>query len=205
LWRPGREPIVIAGAFVAFARGEEGPGQAGDRAFVGAAATRETEPLASVVIRSRAGSPYRPGLLAAREGLPLAAAIRALLATGVRPDVVLVDATGRDHPRRAGLALHLGAVLDLPSVGVTQRALLATGDPPPDDAGASSPLTIGGDVVGRWFRPHAHVRPIAVHAAWRTDDAVAVEVVRRATGTARTPEPLRLARIVARTARSAGG
>ncbi|HEY8236284.1 MAG TPA: endonuclease V, partial [Gaiellaceae bacterium] len=74
-----------------------------------------------------AGNAYEPGLLALREGPVLETAVRALTA---RPDALLVDATGRDHPRRAGLALQLGAILDLPSVGVTHRPLLADGDWP---------------------------------------------------------------------------
>jgi deoxyribonuclease V len=117
-------------------------------------------------------------------------------------DVVLVDATGRDHPRGAGLALHLGAVLDVPTVGVTHRPLLARGALPPDELGASAPLTIDGAVVGEWLRTKAGARPLAVHAAWRTVPAVAVEVVRRCRDDARTPEPLRLARVAARTERS---
>lgn len=201
-WRPAAGPLVAAGAFVAFARGQEGPGHAGDHAFVGAAATRDTEPLVHVVVPGRAPAPYSAGHLAAREGAMLEAAVRALLATGVPVDVLLVDGTGRDHPRRAGLALHLGAVLDVPSVGVTHRPLLASGSEPPAGAGASSPLVLDGDVVGRLLRTQDGVRALAVHAAWRTDEAVAVDVVRRVTARARTPEPLRLARTAAREARA---
>ncbi len=201
-WRPGPDSILAAGVFVAFARGQQGPGAAGDAAFVGAAATRDTTAVGGVVVEGRAGAPYRPGYLAAREGALIEAALRELLAIGVTPDVVLVDATGRDHHRRAGLALHVGAVLDVPTVGVTHRPLLATGPEPPDVAGAETELSIDGVVVGRWLRVHRHVRPVAVHAAWRTDDLVAVDVVRRVTAGARTPEPLRLARMVARETRA---
>lgn len=201
-WSPDPHGIVAGGAFVAFARGEQGPGRPGDRAHIGAAATRDTEELARLVVTGRAGASYAPGLLAAREGRMLEAAIRALLATGVEPDVVLVDATGRDHPRRAGMALHLGVVLDVPTVGVTHRPLLATGPDPPDERGASTELRLGGDVVGRWLRTRAGVRPVAVHAAWRTDDRTAADVVMRVVADARTPEPLRLARTAAREARA---
>jgi deoxyribonuclease V len=202
LWRPGPDPLVAAAGFVAFVRGEQGPGQAGDRAFVGAAATLGTAEMARAVVEGDAPAPYQAGLLAAREGALLEAALRALGATGVDPDVVLVDATGRDHPRQAGLAMHLGAVLGVPTIGVTHRPLLATGATPPDEAGASSELLIGGVVVGRWLRTQRGVRPLAVHAGWRTDDQGAVEVVMRLTASARTPEPLRLARMVAREERA---
>jgi deoxyribonuclease V len=202
MWSPGPGPLVIGGVFVAFARGEQGPGRAGDRAVVGAAATEDTEPLASVVVDGRAMAPYHPGVLAAREGALLEAAARALGDDGVELDVLLVDATGRDHPRRAGLALHLGEVLGLPTVGVTHRPLLACGLEPAGEVGSWTELTLDGDVVGRWVRTRPGVRPLAVHSAWRTDPATAMTVVLRATATARTPEPLRLARTAAREARS---
>jgi deoxyribonuclease V len=203
LWHPRPGPIVAGGLFVAFARGEQGPGHAGDRAHVGAAATSDTTELVRVTVEGRAGAAYVPGLLAAREGAMLEAGIRALQAAGVTLDVLLIDATGRDHPRGVGLALHIGAVVDIPTVGVTHRPLLASGPEPDDRAGASTELVLAGAVVGRWLRTQQGVRPIAVHAAWRTDDRTAVEVVQRVTAAARTPEPLRVARMAAREARSA--
>jgi deoxyribonuclease V len=119
------------------------------------------------------------------------------------PDVLLVDATGRDHPRGAGLALHLGAVLDLPTVGVTHRPLLAEGDWPPDERGWGSPLVLEGEPVGYWVRTRVATRPLAVHAAWRTDPDTAASVVTWSSR-ARTPEPLRQARRRAREARAQG-
>src|SRR5262245_64349768 len=121
-----------------------------------------------------AGATYEPGLLALRIGAILERTVRGLPKP---PDVLLVDATGRDHPRRAGLALHLGAVLDLPTVGVTHRPLLAAGEEPADEAGASSPLCYGDAEVARWLRTRRGARPIAVHAGWRTDTTTAVAVV----------------------------
>ncbi|HEX9376922.1 MAG TPA: endonuclease V [Actinomycetota bacterium] len=76
-----------------------------------------------------------------QRGPLLESALRALKAV---PDVVLVNATGRDHPRRAGLALHLGAALDLPTVGVTERPLMATAGEPGPDPGAASPGPLPG-------------------------------------------------------------
>jgi deoxyribonuclease V len=199
-WRPDPDAdLVIGGCFVAFMRGEAGPGHPGDRAFVGAAATSGARVVAEAVVDGVAGASYEPGLLALREGPMLAAAVEAL---DVRPDVLLVDATGRDHPRRAGLAVHLGAVLDLPSVGVTHRALRAQGAQPGPDAGATSPLVLDGVEAARWVRTRRGVRPVVAHAGWRTDVDVAVDVVRRAVVAARTPEPLRLARQAARRARA---
>jgi len=184
----------VGGVFVCFARGGSGPGQTGDPAWAAASVGRE-----AAVVPGHAGAPYEPGLLARREGALLEAAVRALPQP---PGVLLVDATGRDHPQRAGLALHLGAVLDLPTVGVTHRPLVAEGEWPPDERGARSPLTVDGELVGDWLRTRAGTRPLAVHAAWRTDPETAAEVV-LATCRARTPEPLRQARRRAREARAA--
>jgi deoxyribonuclease V len=157
--------------------------------------------LAHATVAGRAGAAYAPGLLALREGPSLEAAVRSL---AVRPDVLLVDATGRDHPRRAGLALQLGAVLDLPTVGVTHRPLCAHGAWPEDVRGATTPLLLEDDRVGAWMRTRPRTRPLAVHAGWRTDADTAIEVVLRATFGKRTPEPLRQARRLARTARARG-
>jgi deoxyribonuclease V len=197
-FQPGPQ-LLVGGCFVAWMPGSAGPGRAGDRALVAAVVCDGPRVVAEVLVPAVAGAPYQPGLLARREGPGLDAAVRAL---AVRPDVLLVDATGRDHPRRAGLALHLGAVLDLPTVGVTHRPLLARGDEPGPARGDFSPLELDGDEVGRWVRTRAGVRPVVAHAAWRTDSRTAVEVVLAATDRARTPEPLRQARTLARTTRS---
>jgi deoxyribonuclease V len=184
---------VVAGVFVCFARGAHGAGARGDLGHAAAAAAGATARVAGP-----AGGPYEPGLLALREGALLETAVRALPR---RPDVLLVDATGRDHPRRAGLALHLGAVLDLPTIGVTHRPLLATGDFPAGERGAHAPLRIGEEVVAFWLVTRAATRPLAVHPAWRTDAATARALV-LAVAETRTPEPLRAARRAARTARA---
>ncbi len=198
-WRPGPAEPAVGGCFVAYLPGEAGPGRAGDRAWVGAVATVAGRLVAQAVVPGVAGAPYVPGLLALREGPMLAASVRALER---RPDVLLVDATGRDHPRRAGLALHLGAVLDMPTVGVTHRPLRAAGAEPGPRRGDWSPLELDGEEVGRWVRTRARTRAVVVHAAWRTDPASAMDLVIGSVAHARTPEPLRLARHAARTARS---
>jgi deoxyribonuclease V len=195
LLRPGPQ-VVIGGCFVCFPRGQRGAGETGDPAW--AAAVIPDGPEA--VVGAAAGAPYHAGLLALREGPPLEQAVRQLKR---RPDVLLVNATGRDHPRRAGLALHLGAVLDLPTVGVTHRPLVAHGPWPPDEAGASSPLVLEDERVGYWLRTRPGTRPLAIHAGWRTDLETALEIVLRATAGRRTPEPLRRARRAARAARAA--
>jgi deoxyribonuclease V len=192
-YRPSGTP-AIAGCYACFGRGATGPGRAGDPGWAGAALGRET-----AVATGAAGAAYEPGLLALREGALLEAAVRALPAAA---EALLVNATGRDHPRRAGLALHLGAVLDLPTAGVTHRPLFAAGEWPPDEAGARSPLVLDGELVGFWLRTRAGTRPLAIHAGWRTDPDSAVELVLAGCAGRRTPEPIRLARRAARVARA---
>lgn len=199
-WRPPGV-LAVGACVVCFARGGTGAGAAGDPAWAAAAVLRGRQVLAESIVAGEAGAPYLVGRLALREGPLLHAAARALTRV---PDVVLVDATGRDHPRRAGLALHLGAVLGVPTVGVTHRPLRARAAWPDDARGAWSPLVLDGDCVGAWLRTRPGARPLAVHAGWRTTVDVAVEVVLAATGRYRTPEPLRHARRLARTARARG-
>lgn len=196
-WQPPHDPLV-GGCFAAFPKGYAGPGEAGDPVWTGAAGYRRGRRVCHATTSGTAGWAYRPGLLALRVGPALEAVVRLLPQP---PDVLLVDATGRDHPRRCGLAVQLGAMLDMPTVGVTHRLLLAHGDWPPDERGAASPVLLAGDVVGYWLRTRRHRRPVAVHAGWRTDADVAVRVV---SGCARyrTPAPLREARRLARAARA---
>ena len=228
-WSPAQPPLV-AGCFVAFARGEAGPGKPGDRAWAAAVVWRAGQSadnvartvdshlrgppedglprraddiVAQAVVAARVPAAYVPGLLALREGPVLAAAVGAL---ELLPDVLLVDATGVDHPRRAGLAVHLGAALDIPTVGVTQRPLIAAGSLPELVRGTSTPLYLGGRRVGSWVCTRTGARPIVAHAAWRTTAEVAVETVLLAsTPGARTPVPLQEARRVAREARARAG
>jgi deoxyribonuclease V len=191
-------PLRIAACYVCFGRGGAGAGSPGDAGWAGAALFEAARCVAVRTAHGIAAAGYEPGLLARREGPLLEAAVRAL---PVAADVLLVDATGRDHPRGAGLALHLGARLEMPTVGATNRLLAATGDWPEDRAGASSPFILGGAIAGYWVRTRAGVRPVAAHAAWRTDARTALEIVLGSAERARTPEPLRVARRAAREAR----
>jgi deoxyribonuclease V len=198
-WRPPPREAAIGACVVVFARGLEGSGARGDPAWAAAAVLARRRVVAPATVKGEAAGPYLPGLLALREGPCLEAAVGAL---DVAPDVLLVDATGQDHPRRAGLALQLGAITGLPTVGVTHRPLLAQGAWPEDARGACAPLSLDGAVVAAWLRTRSGARPIAVHPGWRTTIGVAIDVVLMASLRHRTPEPLRYARRLARLARA---
>lgn len=194
--RPAGRPIAIAGLFVASSTSGT------DRCWAATAVVRAGRTDSTAVAAAEADAPYVPGRLALREGRLLE---RAVLALAEPIDVLLVNATGRDHPRGAGLALHLGAVLDLPTIGVTDRALAAeAAGEPGADRGSSVPLLLAGDVVGHVVRTRRRAKPVVVHAGWRTDPDTARTVVLDVCGRARTPEPIRAARRAARLARAVG-
>lgn len=199
-WRPPADfgEITFAACFICFERGQSGPGWVGERAWATGAIGKAGD-FRTTVVRGAAPSIYEAGLLALREAALLAEAVEALPGAA---DVLLVNATGRDHPRRAGLALHLGAALEVPSVGVTNRTLVASGEWPDEDRFARTPVELEGELVGYWLRTHAGTNPLAVHAGWRTDPETAVAVMSAAVSRYRTPDALRAAREAARTARA---
>lgn len=121
----------------------------------------------------RAQFPYVPGLLSFRELPPLLRAFRKLRVT---PDVVIVDGQGVAHPRRCGIASHLGLVLDLPTVGCAKSRLIGDHREPGRTRGSASDLLDGGEVVGRVVRTRDGVAPLYVSIGHKIplDDAVAL-------------------------------
>jgi deoxyribonuclease V len=198
-WLPPSGRLEVGACFVCFRRGYSGTGEAGEPAWCAAVRMHGRRVAEHAVVTERAGGSYVPGLLALREGPALETVVRTLSRP---PEVLLVNASGRDHPRRAGLALHLGAALELPTVGVTHRPFEGRGEWPENEHGATSPITLRGQIVGYWLRSRLNARPIVVHAAWRTSPEVALEIVRRSSYRARTPQPLRHARRLARLERA---
>jgi deoxyribonuclease V len=198
LWRPPGGRLRIGACWVCFPRGITGRGSAQDPAWAAAVVMSDGHLVEHRVMSGRTGWEYVPGLLALRIGPLMERAVRGLAS---RPTVLLLDATGRDHPRGAGLALQLGEVLGMPTVGVTHRPLVATGEWPDDRRGSTTPLRIGDTTVGCWMRTKPGVRPLAVHPGWQVDLDTAVDVVAGTCGQRRTPEPLRRARQAARRAR----
>jgi deoxyribonuclease V len=193
--------LLVAAVFVTFPTGSHGPGSAGEPAWAAAVLQRGGRIVETALLRGESGAPYAAGLLALREGALLEGALGALQQ---RPDLALVDATGRDHPRRAGLALHLGAVLGLPTVGVTNRPLIAAAVTPGPGRGAVVSLMLESTTVGYAVRTRSGTNPLLAHAAWRTSAETARDVLLAVTSRWRTPRPLRDARTLARVARAGG-
>lgn len=203
-WRRPGSTLRVGGCWVCFPRGLTGRGSSHDLAWAAAVTMVGDDVIDHHVVTGVTTAPYLAGLLALRMGPLLEQVVRGL---DTWPEVLLLDACGRDHPRRAGLAVHLGAVLGLPTVGVTHRPFLAEGPWPEDRRGATSPLRAGDEVVACWMRTRPGTRPLVIHPGWAMDVPTAVEVVAEGTPRRRTPEPLRLARQLARNARTeaAGG
>jgi deoxyribonuclease V len=136
--------------------------------------------------------PYVPGLLTFREAPALLKAFAKLKST---PDVVMIDGQGLAHPRRIGLASHIGLWLDMPTVGCAKSRLIGTFKEPRKRAGSLSPLMDDEEQVGYVVRTRHGVNPLFISVGHKIDLASAVRVV-LATGRGyRIPEPTRLADI----------
>ena len=134
--------------------------------------------------------PYVPGLLSFREAPALLAAF-ALLRT--RPDVILVDGHGFSHPRRFGIASHLGLWLKQPTVGCAKTRLCGEYKEPSASRGSTSPLTHNEEVVGRVVRTKRGTRPLFISSGNMVDLESAVRIVLATTRGRRLPVPSLLA------------
>jgi deoxyribonuclease V len=139
--------------------------------------------------------PYVPGFLSFREAPLMMQALRGL---SKQPDLVLVDGQGRAHPRRLGIASHLGLLLDLPTVGCAKSRLAGRYAMPGDEAGATSELVNRGEVIGSVLRTRKGVKPLFISVGHRVSLATAVALVMQCTLPGRRiPEPTRLAHLAA--------
>ncbi|MGI6299474.1 MAG: deoxyribonuclease V [Verrucomicrobiota bacterium] len=176
---------LVAGADISYNRGD-------DRIF--AAVVVLALPNFTVVERTacqtRATLPYRPGFLSFRELPPLIACFQQLHCI---PDVVICDGHGRAHPRRFGLACHLGWWLDIPTVGCAKSRLIGTFRPPSNRRGAHTALRdpTTGDLLGRVLRTRSAVAPVFVSTGHRILLDQAVRLVLRCCPRFRVPEPTR--------------
>jgi deoxyribonuclease V len=134
--------------------------------------------------------PYVPGLLGFREVPALLAAFERL---STRPDLVLVDGHGFAHPRRFGIACHLGVELDLPTIGCGKSLLVGEHREPGSRRGARARLVHRDEVVGYALRTRERVKPLFVSTGHRTSLATAVRLVLACTRGFRLPEPIRAA------------
>lgn len=145
--------------------------------------------------------PYIPGLLSFREGPPVIEAFRSL---SCYPDVLVVNGHGYAHPRRIGLACHLGIVLGVPSIGVAQRLLVGTSDTPGPHKGDREPVHEDDEILGMAVRTKEGQKPVFVSAGYMVDLPQAVDMVLKTATVHRMPEPLHIADVISREYRRSG-
>jgi deoxyribonuclease V len=180
-------PRTVAGVDVSY----KGPGRGGTaRAAAVLMDFATLTVLAETVLEMTVKFPYVPGLLTFREAPAAVAAINALPA---RPDLLLCDGQGIAHPRRCGVASHLGLALSLPSIGVAKSRLIGTYEEPPRDRGASTLLLDGDDLIGACLRTKTAVRPLFISIGHRVSLNTALRIVLQCSTRWRLPEPLRRA------------
>ncbi|MFH1010818.1 MAG: deoxyribonuclease V [bacterium] len=134
--------------------------------------------------------PYIPGYLSFRE-LPLV--LPAFERLSQKPDLVICDAQGLAHPRRFGLACHLGVALDCPSIGCAKSLLVGRYKEPGRERGARVPLMFEGEVVGTVLRTRTGVAPVYVSVGHRITLEEATDWILRITPSYRLSEPIRWA------------
>jgi deoxyribonuclease V len=134
--------------------------------------------------------PYVPGLLSFREVPPIMEAFSRLKR---KPDVMLCDGQGRAHPRRFGLACHLGVLLGLPTIGCAKSRLVGSYHDPGYEKGCFARLIDKGEVVGRVVRTRNAVKPLYVSVGNKVGLDDAVRIILNCTKRYRIPEPIRQA------------
>ncbi len=134
--------------------------------------------------------PYVPGLLSFREAPAILAALEKL---SFLPDVLIFDGHGLAHPRRLGIACHLGVLLDHPTVGCAKSILVGKHGPLGEAAGSTSELCVGAEVLGAAVRTRRGVKPVYISPGHRSDIGSAVQLALACGRGYRLPEPTRLA------------
>lgn len=147
-------------------------------------------PVDQAVVCRPTAFPYVPGLLSFRE---LPAVLAAIEQLNVMPDLYLCDGQGLAHPRRFGLACHLGVLLDAPVIGVAKTRLVGRHDEPPLEKGGWVPLLDGEEVIGAVVRTRSRVKPVYVSVGHRVSLATAVRLTLACTTHYRLPETTRQA------------
>jgi len=140
--------------------------------------------------------PYIPGLLSFREAPAMLAVLEVL---SIKPDLLLIDGQGLAHPRRFGLACHVGVLADIPAIGVAKSRLVGSYEEPGLERGSWSPLIARGETLGAVVRTRHGVRPVFVSTGHRVSLQTAVKLVLDFAPRYRLPEPIRLADRLSRT------
>lgn len=148
------------------------------------------EPLDYTLAYAPAPFPYIPGFLSFREA---PAVLKALDQISIKPDMLMVDGQGIAHPRRMGIAAHLGVLTDMPSIGCAKSLLCGHHGLVPDERGASVPLIHRGEEIGAVLRSRVGVKPLYISIGHRVALATALDIVMSCLTKYRLPETTRAA------------
>lgn len=164
----------------------------GDRAIAAVPVLRfdDLEIVDLALAEQRVPFPYVPGLLTFRECPSILAAYEKL---SVEPDLLLVDGQGLAHPRRVGLASHLGVMIDKPTIGCAKTRYIGQHDQPHEEAGSYTDLWDGDEVIGAVLRTRSNVKPLYVSIGHKVELPRALDLVLQCCAGYRLPEPTRLA------------
>jgi deoxyribonuclease V len=157
--------------------------------------------VAKSAVKAKIPFPYIPGLLSFRE-IPML--LRAWKKLKQRPDVLVVDGVGIAHPRRLGIASHLGLVLGIPTIGCAKSVLTGAYEEPPDEPGSFTYLRDRrdpADIIGAAVRTKRNVKPVFVSPGHLITLQEAIDIVRSCVVKHRLPEPTRLAHLAVNEAR----
>ena len=182
-------PRCVAGVDISTTRGDDTA-----RAAVVALSYPEMQIVDTRVVERQVTFPYVPGLLSFREAPLIISACEEL---EVEPDLILVDGQGIAHPRRLGLASHLGLLWDKPTIGCAKSRLCGEHQPVPVDAGAHAKIADRGEVIGAAVRTKRNVKPVYVSIGHKIELGAAIQWVLRCCRGRRLPEPTRLAHLAA--------
>jgi len=148
----------------------------------------------TAIAQGELGLPYVPGLLSFREAPLILAACQQLT---INPDLILVDGQGIAHPRRMGLASHLGLFLNTPTIGCAKSRLCGSYQEPNMEPGNHTKITDNGEIIGAALRTKRNTKPIYVSIGHKVDLESAVYWVMQCCHGYRLPEPTRLAHLAA--------
>ncbi|MBD2354337.1 deoxyribonuclease V [Tolypothrix sp. FACHB-123] len=134
--------------------------------------------------------PYIPGFLSFRE---IPAVLDALAKVKTMPDLILCDGQGIAHPRRLGIASHLGLLIDIPTIGAAKSLLIGKYEEVPETKGSWQPLIHKGETIGAVLRTRTGVKPLYISSGHRVSLPTAIDYVLRCTTKYRLPETTRIA------------
>ncbi len=158
------------------------------RAAVAVLRYPELTVLETAIARRPTEFPYIPGLLSFRE---LPAVLDALAQLSQPPDLLLCDGQGIAHPRRLGIASHLGLLTDIPAIGVAKTRLCGTHEEPPNQRGAWTPLWADGEIIGAVLRTRIGVKPLYISPGHRISLETSIQFVMACCTRYRLPETTR--------------